>query len=423
MNICNPQKKKWAVYAYIQANNNLRNLLLDDIDNNYQKITKTEDMYISAQISYPKDSGIYEDIGALVYSPPTKTPNIYSEDGVITKRYEIKSGQKIEVSDMPYQNMSSPKTLKEFLVWAMTNYPAENTMVVFTDHGQAWMGTLVDETSKKNIQPQELKKAIDECFIETGKKPDILVFDSCFMANAEFAYELQGCAKILIGSEEFTSYEMSKKKPLNFIAENNGEICPDKVAEKWVESCYASQQSPMVSAISLEKMPKLGETLSDLSKYLIEFIKKSTDNKGLILKAVEQSCHFGGIKAKYEPFEHLVDLISFIKTLAKSTEIPQEIKNICKKIEIETQNTVLYSTSTYFKENDFPAIYKEDALSQLQQAESLTIYLPTTKEACENPWKIYNNAGNGSLSGEADYKNLKFAKDTKWHELFSLLSN
>lgn len=394
--------KKWAVYSYIQANNNLSSILPGDLAVNYKNIN-TDDAYAAAMVSYPERREMYN-------------------GKIITKLYEVKDGEKLEKADLPYKNMSSPATLKEFLIWAMTNYPADKSMIVLADHGEGWMGTLVDETSGKIIEPEELKNVLDEVYVQTGRRPDIIAFDSCFMANAEMAYELAGRAKIMIGSEEFTSAVMPKEKAFLSISDSSGGVSPEKVAEEWIGQSYGWLYSPMLSAINLDEIKNAGRCASELAEKLIIFIKENPENKTKIKKIIEKSCHFGGVLTKSEPFCHLVDIKDFADNLIEEPCVSKGIKDSAVKLQDEIKRTVLFSTSRCFKRKDFPESMKPVELKQIKDAESFSIYLPTTREAATEPWKTYNEERESPLDENISYKNLQFAKDTQWDEFFELLN-
>lgn len=397
------EHKKWAVYSYIQANNNLSSVLPSDFDINYKNIN-AKDAYVAAMVSYPERLEMYH-------------------SKIITKLYEMKDGKKKEKADLPYQNMSSPKTLKEFLIWAMTNYPAEKSIVVFADHGEGWVGTLIDETSGKLIDPSELKNALEEAYIATGKRPDIIAFDSCFMANMETAYELAGKAKLMIGSEEYTSANMPKTKAFSSISDSSGGATPLKVAEEWVKQSYKRAYGPMVSAVNLDEVKELGKAISELAEVLIGFIKKGDDSKKKIKKIIEKSCRFGGVINRQEFFGNFVDLKSFVKNLLKDDSVDKKIKDTAEKLEAQIDKTVIFSTSKYFNSADFSDYNNPEEIKQIKEAESLSIYMPTTKKAAVEPWKLYLEKRNSSLDEDISYKNLQFAKDTQWDEFFELLNS
>jgi len=60
-----------------------------------------------------------------------------------TYRYHIRGGNTPYEGDLvetlPEQNMADPATLRDFVIWAMRNYPAERYLLVLWDHGGGWL--------------------------------------------------------------------------------------------------------------------------------------------------------------------------------------------------------------------------------------------------------------------------------------------
>lgn len=99
--------------------------------------------------------------------------------------------------------IGDPATLKDFVSWGMKNYPAEHYVLVITGHGGAWIGAL-------EINPDKMNKAITEGVAQASKdtgeqkKLDAVVFNSCYMGNAESSYQMRNAADIIIGSENYS---------------------------------------------------------------------------------------------------------------------------------------------------------------------------------------------------------------------------
>ncbi len=94
--------------------------------------------------------------------------------------------------------MGDPNTLRDFLNWTITNYPADHFFLVLWDHGAGCMGLCFDETSgNDNLTLPRLTQA----FTGLPVIVDDVLIDACGMSMAEVAYQITDFANILIGPE------------------------------------------------------------------------------------------------------------------------------------------------------------------------------------------------------------------------------
>ena len=92
------------------------------------------------------------------------------------------------------------KCLKE----AVIKYPAENICLFLNDHGGAYSGLMLDETSGTMMTNKEVAESIKEVEDETGSRINVLCFDACLMANVESLYEYRNVTDYILASEEET---------------------------------------------------------------------------------------------------------------------------------------------------------------------------------------------------------------------------
>jgi hypothetical protein len=107
------------------------------------------------------------------------------------------------------QNMGDPTTLKSFINWAKSNYPAEKYALIIGGHGGGWLGVGFDATwdgcmknqqgNCKNPDPLymgELSMALN------GSTLELIGLDACFMGMTEVAYQLRPYVNYMVASEE-----------------------------------------------------------------------------------------------------------------------------------------------------------------------------------------------------------------------------
>lgn len=101
-------------------------------------------------------------------------------------------------------NSGDPADLVDFALWAIQNYPAENYMLIISNHGGGWTTIAVDEGSEGDgLTMPELDQALAEIVGQSGiGKFDLVAFDACLMAQIEVFQVLAPYAEYTIASQE-----------------------------------------------------------------------------------------------------------------------------------------------------------------------------------------------------------------------------
>ena len=155
----------WSVLVYLTADNNLNDYIQTDLD---------ELMEV----------GSGEDVNVLVL-----VDSLYDSAFL----YRVLEGE-LEDTDFGLNgvevNMGDPETLRSFVEFSETNWPAERMMLFFWDHGSGMSGVGFDETTDDPEYPdgdwlshQEVVAALE------GYKVDIIAADECLVGQIEVAYE------------------------------------------------------------------------------------------------------------------------------------------------------------------------------------------------------------------------------------------
>jgi hypothetical protein len=130
-----------------------------------------------------------------------------------TRRYYVQSDggngriNSMILSEHPSSDAGKWETLQEFVQWGTQTYPAEKYALVVWNHGAGWRkvplsktrGVSYDDTTDSHIDTIDIPKAID---MGSGRKWDVLLWDSSLMQMAEVAYEVRDKTQIITGSEE-----------------------------------------------------------------------------------------------------------------------------------------------------------------------------------------------------------------------------
>ena len=123
-------------------------------------------------------------------------------------RYHIRSNALVKDEEITYASMGLASTLKDFLVWGMTKYPADKTALIFWNHGNGMQGCCFDE--KKNddhLLNSEIQTALSGAFNELGRtdKLEWIGYDCCLMQIQDIAETNSAFANYMIASQESES--------------------------------------------------------------------------------------------------------------------------------------------------------------------------------------------------------------------------
>lgn len=95
-------------------------------------------------------------------------------------------------------NMGDPRTLVNFVTWAMQNYPADRYYLALDNHGGGIDGVAWDDTSNHDpITADELYSAMKEITNNGQKKIDIFAYEACLMGLYENAYDIAAFTKYI----------------------------------------------------------------------------------------------------------------------------------------------------------------------------------------------------------------------------------
>jgi len=369
--------KKWLFLNYIAADCNLTEFQLKNIDQQ-EKVGSDKNTHIAAFIDIGNKTNPFKEGWQncrQYYIIKDLTPN------------KIKSELVKEYGPI---DMANPNTLRNFVVEAMNNYPADHVALILNDHGGGFTGAMSDDGSGGFMSIPQIKQALTEAEKITGKKIDILGFDACLMAETEVAYELKDNARILLASEEneggpgWTYDSMLGGKTLSTAIKKTQDILkhkinvgPEEFAKIVVDvNREHSSDIPTFSATDLTKINSLKESLNTLAKA----IKKSSDKEN-IRTAIGKAESYGGGWLPYRDIHDLIDVCN--KIVETSTD--KNVREAAKLVINSVENAVIANA------ND-PDSHPE--------SHGLSIYAPLT------------------YSNQIGYKygDLQFARDTEWDE-------
>jgi hypothetical protein len=176
---------RWTVFVYMAADNDLEPFAIADLKE-MAAVSGSSQLRFVAQLD--RSAG---------YSDEALSG---AGDFHGAKRLLVESGGFKPVGDLGAVNMAAPSTLADFLKWGIQNYPADKYALVVWDHGGAWTGIGIDDSSGGDILTLlELRKGLQDGL--AGQKLQLIGFDACLMGTLEVAQAAAPYADYLLASE------------------------------------------------------------------------------------------------------------------------------------------------------------------------------------------------------------------------------
>jgi hypothetical protein len=315
------------------------------------------------------------------------------------RRYEIQHSENTSrinspvITDLGQKDMSASKTLSDFVAWGMKKYPATHYIVLLSDHGAGFLGAEEDRGSLMSLPA--IKEAFEKVKEKTGKKPDIIAFDTCLMAQAEVAYELKDSAKFLVASEEVVGgegYPYTEFLPAIDEAIKEGKTDPKDITRIMIEAGEEANdhRTMTLSAIDLQAAGKVADAANTLAKHILEGKAKLDDVRDSIKHA--QNFSVGTTTEPYSDFRDLWDLADKMENNPniKNREIKKDLKEIKRAVE----EAVVHEE------------HKDD--EDYEGAHGMSIYAPRRQKSVSIPLM-------------EKYDEVRMSKRTKWNELIKEL--
>lgn len=370
---------KWLFLNYIAADNNLTKYQMANVDQ-------------MEQVGSDKNTHIvsYIDVGPKPNPMDGKWQNCRSY--YITKDNDTTKINSELVKDYGKVDMSSPETLKKFIIDAMQKFPADHVALILNDHGGGFTGAMSDDSDGNFMSTPQIKQALSEAEKVTGKKIDIVGFDACLMAETEVAYEIKDHANIMLASEEseggpgWAYNSMLGGKTLGDaikIAQTEMkkkiDVTPEDFAKIVVQVNQENNKDiPTFSATDLTKIDALTQSVNSLAKAIT-----ASSDKETVKQAIGKAENYGG---GWSPYGDIRDLHGMCTNIAGSTS-DKKLAEAAKAVVASVEGAVFAN---------------EVDPSQHPESHGLSIYAPTSEPG-------YN------------YKDLAFAKDTQWDEALKAL--
>ena len=340
---------EWGFYVYMAGDNTLYEEVDDDL-NEMKMVGSNENLEIVALTdqAFNDDSHAYHIVKHGFEETPLNLINSTWNDEL---------------------DMGNGDTLRDFMIWATSEYPAKNKILIIWNHGSGWEKVAEDGSSFLTVP--EIRVALEEYRQETGdSKLTMVGFDACLMGMFEIAYELKEQADMVHGSEAYEPLEgwtynnllyKLKKNLTNY--ELATHVVNDYIESYRNGSVYTSY-SVTAAVVDTAKLQNIWNKLENFSSELNTILPVYKDE---ITTARE-------ITQRYDQNPNYRDLHDLATNIRH--EIPMaDVKEFAKNLELAIDEAVIAEDH-----------WQKPEKRAVDRAHGLTIYFPE-----EGPKEGYNH--------------------------------
>ncbi len=218
--------------------------------------------------------------------------------------------------------MTEPGRLREFLEWGMSRFPAQRYAVVLGGHGAGFAGAVTDSQRRSMLSLPSIQQQLSGL----PARPELLIFNTCLMAQAEVAEQLQGTASQLVASQ---SQLRGLGLPLAaWLPRLDARISAAEAARALAEeSSRVPDRAPQVSALNLEGWPEIRESIDALAGYLMADARHRADLRSHF-KALEDCWP----RPQDRPVVDQHDLGSLVSRLAQDESLPEQLRHSARRV-------------------------------------------------------------------------------------------
>ena len=297
-------KKKWSVLLYLAADNNLEPYITKSLLD-LEQVGSTPEINFVAQL----DRGEVKRQAGKARNPHGGLPE--ANRYYVTKSRESQHLTSPVVEKLGKTDSGDYKVLQDFLIWGFQNYPAENYLLIFGDHGVGFRGGLSDDGFKSSMELSGMKKAIQGAKAAAGvdKEKIILGFNACFMAQTEVGYSLKDTAKVMIASEETENYGGWAYSAIFGPKKAVGHYDQEQMINKIMASVKGNGKNIYTqSAIDLSRMDQLKNSVNRLAKAMLSSPEPKANLREVIQKAQNYGQYLVPASRFYGNYRDLYDV-------------------------------------------------------------------------------------------------------------------
>ncbi|MCJ7703598.1 MAG: clostripain-related cysteine peptidase [Anaerolineales bacterium] len=370
----------------------------------------------------------------------------FSGDGdwASTRRYYItrdedlnRVGSKL-AQELGEANMADGQTLVDFVTWAVSNYPADNYVLILSDHGMGWPGGWSDPSpggrdphsaplaSKlgEHLFLSEIDQALGEIRHQTGiDKFEIIGFDACLMAQLEVFTALEPHARFAIASEETEPALGWAYTGFLTALTSNPDMSGKELSQAVIDS-YIQEDQRIVDPVAREEFASQGSPLSALFGFGRATSEQLTQQLGrdVTLSAVDLGL-LPELMARFNDFSYALQndnqaKIAAARTYARSytsifgREVPPsfiDLGHFLQLVEQESQNNTVKKAAREVLAALGKAVVAERHGEGKKGSSGMSIYFPNST--------LYSSP----MAGPQSYTTIaeRFADQSLWDDFLA----
>lgn len=235
-------------------------------------------------------------------------------------------------------NKPTRQQLATFIADGMKKYPNNTNVVFLAGHGFGYRQVA-------SMPVKELRRTLDDAALMSGKKPDVVVMESCLMGNVEAMSELRNSAKVALVSEEVLSATALPIDEMMADAATKGGT-PQEIGKRMIELASKVEEIGTYAAIDLTKMDGVNNALGKLGSNLTKEI--AAGNKLEIQAAAKESMKFpqGKLMFLERAVINFSDLGGFADALSKKN-LSDETKASAVELKKAMEEAVIAKTTSH----------------------------------------------------------------------------
>ena len=338
---------------------------------------ETEGGFASVNLEEIKDATLNDNINFVIEAGGTKRWQTGGITNGKLSRLHVDDGGLVIDEKCPSASMGDPNTLKDFIKWGASEYPADRYALVLWDHGGgSLLGVCTDELYKDDcLSLKELESAV----VNAEVPFELAGFDACLMSTLETAEALQGYAHYMVASEEIepgTGWDYTAW--LNYLSKNpgcTGQKLGASIVDSYMEKCESIDQEDMatLSVSDLTKLPALSAAFKAYSGELVLATQDASDLQAVVQGASQSESY--GERSGQDGTYDMVDLGDLMnKTKGVITENPQNVIKALKDV-IVYESHGRYRSKASGLAVFFPKMIDKDIYQAYEQITDNTAYL------------------------------------------------
>ncbi|MEG4574210.1 clostripain-related cysteine peptidase [Microcoleus sp. N3A4] len=308
------------------------------------------------------------------------------------------------IENIPEQNTGDPRSLRDFIVWGIENYPAQHYALILWNHGTGWkendiyafarnrgvelkasddevrslsrntrlssaffLSSIVevvqledgesraiafDDSSLDFLDNAKLQQAFREAQEQTGQKVSLIGMDACLMSMVEVAYQLRANANYMVGSQEveplsgwpYTAILGSLTSDSRMTPEALATLIVQEYGRYYEEDSRGSLPQITQSATNLTVVEKLAEAVGRLASVLRQLlVEKDFDVENALSYAKRKVVRFKDMDC--------VDLYDFLKIVrdeytGESTQLTTVLDEVIDLMTLEIEPKLVVANVT-----------------------------------------------------------------------------